>query len=179
MIYRLKNRLNRFAKQEIGSINTIEFAVMFPILCMTLLFGVELTTHANRQFQLDRGLEVTTRAVRLHTGQPLSHGMLIDAICDNSGGLADCQENLRLEMMPTTARTFSGLSASPDCTNAPISVTPVRGFTLGEQHELVLLRACYQFTPVVSAIGLGRLFADSPNGKGTMIAMSAFVQEPE
>ncbi|WP_299023979.1 pilus assembly protein [uncultured Sulfitobacter sp.] len=178
MITRLKNRLKRFRSEEEGGVYTLEFAVMMPVLCMTLIYGVELTTHANRQFQLERGLEVTTRIIRLNTGQNLTHADLKQSICDNAGGLDNCEDNMRLEMMPTNPREFASLPASPDCTNSPLPVTPVRGWSLGQQHELMLMRACYQYEPFMSGFGLGKLIGNGENGKGSMVAMSAFVQEP-
>ncbi|MEP1766233.1 MAG: pilus assembly protein [Sulfitobacter sp.] len=179
MITRLKNSLNSFRTQEDGSAHTVEFAVMFPILFATLLYGVELTTHSNRQFQLERGLEVTTRAIRLGTGEGLTHADLLQNICDNSGGLNNCEDNMRLEMMSVDPRDFAGLPEIPDCTNAPLEVTPVRGWSVGQNHELMLLRACYQYEPFMSGLGLGALLSNSENGKGSMVAMSAFVQEPQ
>ncbi|MCX7566436.1 pilus assembly protein [Sulfitobacter sp. F26169L] len=179
MITLLKNPLKRFRKEEAGSVYTIEFVLMLPILFVTFLFGIELTTYSNRQFQLDRGLEVTTRLVRLTTGRFITHDDLTKAICDNSGGLANCETMLRLEMVPMNPRQFSGLPAMPDCTSAPFPVNPVRGWSLGQQHELMLLRACYKFTPVVASVGLGKLLGADSDGMGRMVSISAFVQEPE
>lgn len=178
MITHIKNRLNRFRKEDAGAIYTLEFAVMFPVLCMTLFYGVELTTHANRQFQLDRGLEVTTRIIRLNTAIEYSHDDLKQAICDNAGGLDDCESNMRLELLPMDLRAYTGLPSTADCTNSPLTVTPVRGWSLGEQHELMVMRACYEYIPFMSSLGLGKLLGSGENGKGEMIAISAFVQEP-
>lgn len=179
MITRLKNSLTIFRKDEEGAAHLLEFVIMVPVILMTFAFGVEVTTHANRQFQLERGLEVTTRIIRLNTGQDLTHDDLKQAICDNAGGLDDCLDNMRLEMVPVNPRDYAGLPAYPDCTNAPAPVTPVRGWSLGEQHELMLMRACYQYVPFMSSWGLGELLVQGTgNDKGTMVAISAFVQEP-
>ena len=182
MITRLKNRLNKFRREESGGMYTVEFAVMLPVLCATLAYGVELTTHANRQFQLERGLEVTTRVIRLNTGAEMTHADLLESICTYAGGLDNCTQNMRLEMQSVVTREFAGLPANPDCTNAPLEVTPVRGWTLGEQHELMLLRACYQYTPFLSTLSSGLksfIGASDVSSTGYMVAMSAFVQEPE
>lgn len=42
----------------------------------------------------------------------------------------------------------------------------------------MLMRACYQYDPFVNWYGLGKLLGSSENGKGSMVALSAFVQEP-
>ena len=84
-------------------------------------------------------------------------------------------------MIPVNPRDFVGLPAMPNCTNAPHPVNPVnplRGWSLGEQHELMLLRACYKFSPVFGSLGLGKLLGTDDAGLGTMVSMSAFVQEP-
>ena len=81
-------------------------------------------------------------------------------------------------MIPVNPRDFVGLPAMPNCTNAPHPVNPLRGWSLGEQHELMLLRACYKFSPIFGSIGLGKLLGTDDAGLGTMVSMSAFVQEP-
>lgn len=178
MITRIHNRLSRFRKDEAGAIYTLEFALMFPLLLTALAFGVEFTTHANRQFQVDRGLDVTARAIQLSTSQELNHDDLKNFICANSGGLDDCTTRMRLEMIPINPREFTALPAMPDCTDTPEPVNPVRGWALGQQHELMMLRACYKFKPVFGSLGLGKLLGTDNEGYGRMVAISAFVQEP-
>lgn len=178
MITRLKTALSRFRKEESGAAYTVEFVVMLPLLFISFAFGVELTTHSNRQFQLDHGLEVTTRAIRLNTASQFTHDNIKQTICEFTGGLDECDSRIRLEMIPVNPRDFVGLPAMPDCTNAPHPVNPVRGWSLGQQHELMLLRACYKFSPVFGSLGLGKLLGTDDAGLGTMVSMSAFVQEP-
>lgn len=178
MISHIKNRLWAFRKEEVGAVFTLEFAVMLPLLFMALMFGVELTTHANRQFQVDRALEVTTRAIKLNTAANLSHNDLKTFICQNSGGLDNCDANMRLEMTPINPRDFAVLPSLPDCIDQSEPVNPIRGWTLGQQHELMILRACYNFEPVFGSLGLGKLLGTDGAGMGKMVAISAFVQEP-
>jgi hypothetical protein len=64
---------------------------------------------------LDRALEVTTRAVKLNTAANLSHDDLKTFICQNSGGLDDCDTNMRLDMTAINPRDFTGL---PPCLTA-------------------------------------------------------------
>jgi hypothetical protein len=180
MITRLKNRLRRFRKEDAGALYSLEFLVLLPALTFPLLFGVELTTHSNRQFQLDRGLEVTTREIRLNTGFTFTHEQIKGAICANSGGLAECDSRLRLEMVPMDPRNYAGLPRVADCVNVAQPVNPVRGWSLGQQHQLMVMRACYKYDPFSASFGMGNLFAtDNTDELGTMVSMSAFVQEPQ
>ena len=181
MNIRMNKFLRRFRKEEKGSVYLIEFVIMAPLLFMTFFFGFELSMHSIRQMQLDRGLEVTTREVRLNTSVQFTHDALKSAICANSGGLADCEDNLRLEMITTNPRTFASLPSDADCINTAQPVTPVRGWSLGQQHELMLLRACYRFVPLWNNIGLGSVLDTndgSDDGYAKMVSISAFVQEP-
>ncbi|MEH6646513.1 TadE/TadG family type IV pilus assembly protein [Sulfitobacter sp.] len=175
----MKKHLRRFRDEEKGAIYVIEFAILAPVLFGSFFFGFELSMHSIRQMQLDRGLEVSTREVRLNTGMDFTHEALKYAICANAGGLEDCEDNLRLEMVPMNPRSFTGLEATADCSDVSLDVSPLRGWSLGEQHELMLLRACYRFNPVFGSIGLGKLFGENTtDGKGKMVSISAFVQEP-
>lgn len=179
MITRLKHTLAQFRRAEHGAIYTVGFAIVLPLLFAAFFFGVEVVVHANRQFQLDRGLEVTTRAVRLNTAMAYTHDDLKTMICDNSGGLQNCESSIKLEMLPMNPRSFTGLPAMPDCANTIEPILPVRGWSVGQQHELMLMRACYNFIPVFGSLGLGALLATDAEGKGKMVAVSAFVQEPK
>jgi hypothetical protein len=178
MITRIKTRLSRFRKEDAGALYTVEFAVMLPLLFMALAFGVELTTHANRQFQVDRALDVTTRTIQLNTGANYSHADVKSYLCQKSGGLKDCESNMMLEMTPINPHDFTGLPALPACVDRSAPVNPIRGWSVGQQHELMMLRACYSFEPVFGSFGLGALLGTDDAGMGRMVAISAFVQEP-
>ncbi|QUJ75205.1 pilus assembly protein [Sulfitobacter albidus] len=178
MITRLKNRFRIFRKAENGAVVALEFMIMLPLIFGTFFMGFEMGIYSIRQLMLDRALEVTTRDVRLNTQATFSHDDLRTAICANSGGLDKCDENLKLEMLPMDPRDFTGLPANPDCENIYSNATPVRGWSLGQQHELMILRACYRFKPVFPTTGLGYYLEKNSNGEARMVSITAFVQEP-
>ena len=178
MISSLKNHLRRFRKSQDGGMLTLEFAILMPMLIYAFFFGIELSIYSIRQMQLDRGLEVTTREVRLNTGLQFEHDDLKRAICINSGGIEGCEENLMLEMAPVNLREFTGLPAMTECYDASAPVNPQRGWSLGQQHEVMLLRACYKFKPGFGFWGLGQKLQKDGEGLAMMASMSTFVQEP-
>lgn len=178
MINRVKSRLKAFRKGESGAIIALEFMIMLPLIFGTFFMGFEMGMYSIRQMMLDRALEVTTRDVRLNTQISWTHDELKTRICANSGGLDKCAENLRLEMVPMNPRDFTGLEANPDCPEVAHESRPVRGWTLGQQHELMLLRACYQFDPVFPTTGLGYYLQKNSEGEASMVSITAFVQEP-
>ncbi len=178
MIARLKNRLRGFGRAEDGSALIIEFCFFVPILFGTFLMAVEMGVYTMHQMFLDRGLDLTVRHVRLNTNTPMTHNQLKDMICDYSGFLDDCDNSLRLEMTPLDPRNFAAFDEVADCVDTSQPVTPVRGFILGRNHEMMILRACVKFTPVFPTTGLGYALEKDGAGKARMVSTAAFVQEP-
>lgn len=178
MIRPVLNRLRRFRKDESGSITLIEFVIMVPLIFSTLLMSVEMGIYSMRQMFLDRGLDLAVRQVRLHTTTPMTHDDIKDRVCTFSGFLPDCENSLRLEMKPLNPRNFAAFDQAADCVDTSEEVKPVRGFVLGAEHELMVLRACVKFKPVFPGTGLGFAFEKDGAGKAKMISVAAFVQEP-
>lgn len=190
MIRRLSSCLKRFRKDEEGHM-IIEFAIIVPAIFSMFLASVEFGIYSMRQMFLDRGLDLTVRAIRLNTGIDLDGDGIVDfdhdtvkqMICDNSGFLNtgtenNCDRTLRLEMEPIDPYNYVGLSATIDCVDVSEPINPPRGFTNGVEHQLMVMRACVKFDPVFPSTGLGFAFDKDGAGKAMMVSMSAFVQEP-
>lgn len=175
---KLPRILRRFRSQEDGSVFLIEFVIIVPLLFSSLLMSTEMGLYAVRHMFLERGLDIAVRHVRLNTSNPPTHDELKDMICEYAGFLDDCDDTLRLEMVTVNPREFSKLPAVADCVDTSQTVQPVRGYTLGQQQELMMLRACVKFDPIYPTTGLGYAMAKDGSGKATMISAAIFVQEP-
>ncbi|MGJ8544871.1 MAG: TadE/TadG family type IV pilus assembly protein [Sulfitobacter sp.] len=178
MMRRLLAPLRRFTRREDGSVTTIEFVIVIPVVFTALLMSIEMGVFSLRQMWLDRGVETTVRYIRLNTNQPLEHDDLKDMICEAAGFLPDCNQILRLEMKPVVPRNFAAFDESADCVDISQEVTPERGLTLGQSHELMMLRACYMFEPVFASSTLGKRLEKDGAGRVKMLSIGAFVQEP-
>ncbi|MCX7560847.1 pilus assembly protein [Sulfitobacter sp. F26204] len=170
--------LRRFRRDEDGSALLIEFAIFVPLLFGAFLMSVEMGIYSMRQMYLDRGLDIAVRFIRLNTNTKYTHDDIKQMICDNSGWLENCDETLRLEMTAINPRQFAQFDQDADCVDTSQPVQPVRGFTLGRQNELMMLRACVRFKPVYPTSGLGHAFEKDGTGRARMISTAAFVQEP-
>ncbi|THH35696.1 pilus assembly protein [Aliishimia ponticola] len=179
MIQRLSQALRRFGRDEDGHM-IVEFALVIPLIFTIFMTSVELGIYQVRQMFLDRGTDMTVRLVRLNTGADYTHAELKQMICEFSGFLDDCDDQLKLEMNPVDLRDFAGFDGAADCTDASEPVTPNRSFKHGIQHEMMLLRACYKFKPVFASTGLGYELKKHGDGAGMskMVSVTAFVQEP-
>lgn len=178
MIRPMKNFLRRFRRSEDGSALVIEFCIFVPILFGAFLMAVEMGIYSMRQMYLDRGLDLAVRFVRLNTTANFTHDDIKNMICGNAGWLENCNETLRLEMTTVNPRNFAQFNQSADCVDTSQPIQPVRGFTLGQQNELMMLRACIKFDPLYPTSGLGYALEKDGSGKAKMVSSAAFVQEP-
>ncbi len=177
MITGMNKFLQRFRREESGNM-TVEFALAIPLVFGIFLSTTEMGIYTMRQMFLDRGVDMAVRNVRLNTGQNLSHADLRDQVCNFAGFLADCENELTLTLTPIEVDTYAGPSGQPsDCNNTYPVVSPLRQFTHGSEHQMVLIVACYSFDPIFPSTGLGYAL-DQEQGLSLMYGFSGFVQEP-
>ena len=154
MIARISQALRRFRRGEDGAVVLIEFVILFPVIFGMFLASVEVSLYSLRQFHLNRGLETAVRYIRLNTRATVTHDLIKTMICDSVGYIGDCKDTLRLEMVLVDPRNFAAMNAAPDCVDKSMPVEPERGFSLGAQHQLMLLRACVKFDPMLPGLSL-------------------------
>lgn len=173
----IPRNLRRFSRKDDGSV-TLEFVIVAPFLVSFIIFSVELGIVTMQSAMLERGLDMTVRDIRLGTGTEMQHDDIKDSICERALIIANCQEKLRLEMIPSNLRNLTTLDPTPDCTDAAEPVKPLRAFISGGQNQLMLLRACLKYEPIFPDKMLGRALTKDSSGEASLVAMSAFVQEP-
>lgn len=169
--------LRRFGRNEDGNM-VVEFALGVPLIFTLFMTSVEMGIYTMRQMFLDRGVDLTVRSIRLNTGAATDHSDLKNMVCDFAGFLEDCDATLRLSMNPIDIRSFDGAEGPSDCVDVSQPLTPLQSFVHGGEHEMMLIRACYQFKPVFPSSGLGYALAKDGSGRSKMVSFSAFVQEP-
>ncbi|KIC13819.1 TadE/TadG family type IV pilus assembly protein [Leisingera sp. ANG-Vp] len=177
MTRRYTSILRRFRAQEDGT-STVEFAILVPAFIMILMSTVELGLINLRHSQLERALDQTVRNIRLTTGADQQHDDIRDEVCDRSGFIQECNTSLRLEMVQVDPFNWTPIDADPDCVNRIEDVQPVRNFVSGQSNELMLIRACMKFKPIFPTWGLGDSLSKDADGRISLVASSAFVQEP-
>ena len=174
---RLSGRLSFFSRSEDGS-GTVEFALTFPVMLLFMLSGVELGMITLQHSMLERAMDLTVRDIRLGTGGDFQHDDIKDQICELSGFIDDCGENLHLEMIQVDPRDWADIPVNPTCTDQSEEVAPVINFINGQENELMILRACAKISPVFPSTGLGKNVTKDGAGQFALVSISAFVQEP-
>lgn len=177
MTISLTKFLRRFRGSESGTAS-LEFVLVAPFFLGLMMFSIEMGFLTMRATVLERGLDIAVREVRLGTGTAPQHDDIKRIICDNTVIVSDCENNLRLEMSPADIRNFSALDETADCTDQAEPAKPVRQFVPGQQNELMLLRACLRYNPLFPQQILGSRLVNDSNGQASLIATTAFVQEP-
>jgi Flp pilus assembly protein TadG len=173
----LTRRLRRFHGSE-DATATLEFAIVFPFFISLFLSSVELGLITFQHSMLERGLDMAVRDVRLGTGTNPTAEDIKDGVCYYAGVLPDCDTNLRLEMVTVDPRNFTPPPARADCTDQSEDPRPLRNFVHGGANQMMMLRACYVFSPIFPTAGLGAQLVTDGAGNAAMTATSAFVQEP-
>lgn len=160
---------------------SVEFVIIVPTFIMLMTMSIELGFVTIRHTMLERGLDIAVRQIRLGTGQPSSYDEIKTVVCDNAPVLANCKDELRLEMQPVDLRAYSTLDAKPKCIENSEPVDPLvldQEFVFGGVNELMVLRACYMYEPIFPDEMMGRALQKDDYGKTAIVTMSAFVQEP-
>lgn len=174
---RFRSLLRRIARREEGNV-TIEFIIWFPFFMLILATTLELGVMSFRQIMLERAVDVVVRDVRIRKETPPQHDVIRDRICAKAPILHNCKERLRLEMVEDSLRNWKGINPVADCVDRSAEVRPVRNFSHGGDHQLLLLRACVKVEPLFPHSRLmSRLPTDS-SGDMAHIAIETLVQEP-
>jgi len=169
--------LRRFRRDTKGSAS-VEFVLVFPVFLSFMLMSVELGFITLRHTLLDRGLDMTVREIRLGTGANWDHDDIKESVCNNAALIRNCESSLRLEMRKRSIRNYSSLGSDVDCTDRAEESEPLM-FQSGGENDLMILRACYKYEPFFPDDLLGKLLKKDANGDASIVAITAFVQEPE
>jgi len=177
MALHLRRQAARLLCREDGNAS-VEFMVIVPIYLALMVMSLELSMITLRQTMLERGLDIAVREIRLGTGTKPTHDAIKKRICDEVYVIADCENSIRLEMVPSDMRALTTLGGQIMCTDKQEEGAPVLKFTPGQQNQLMFLRACAKYDPIFPTWQLARAMQKDASGQIALISMSAFVQEP-
>lgn len=169
--------MSRFFRRQEGS-STIEFVLILPAFILIFLSTFETGMLMTRHVMLDRALDIAVRQVRLGTLGEVSHANLVETICDNIVIMDDCTSELRLEMEQLNPRAMVLAGDEPECINREDRSEPITGFTPGGRNELMILRACALFDPILPTTGIGSSLPRKSGGAYALLATSSYSVEP-
>jgi len=177
LLVKAKNRARRFARREDGS-STLDFVFVFPAAFMLFIMAYEVGMLSTRHVMLERGLDQTVREVRIGRILNPTHDILKDKICGYAGIIPNCSDNLRLEMMNNDLRAWSAVSETVQCVDREEDAPPVITFNPALNNELMILRACALFDPMVPLGVIGTSIPKESGAAYGLVATSSYVMEP-
>lgn len=182
MLFALKSLarfVRLFRRNEDGG-PTVEFVLIFMPFMVLIVSGFELGLLMTRHVMMERGVTMATRIVRINTGARISEDNVKKMVCNTSGFIKDCTNQVRLEMIgvdmwqqssvgPTT------ISNVASCRDESEDYT----FENADANQVVIVRACGLFTPMLPEFGLGYFLSrQRPDGYYPLVTTTAFVMEP-
>lgn len=177
MIRRFAKSLRSFARKEDGNA-TIEFVIALPAFMLLFTSAYEAGVLSTRHVMLERGLDVAVREVRIGAMINPSHERLTARICEVASIIPDCANQLRLEMVSADPRDFEAPTSEVACVDRSETGTPVLNFNNGLNNQVMILRACALFDPMIPTSGLGKQIPKESGGAYGLVATSAYVMEP-
>lgn len=167
----------RMAREEDGAV-TVEFTLLFLPMFMMLVMAAELGfVHINYSM-LERAVDSTVRDLRLGTGSAPQHDDIRDTICERVRFVDDCENDIRIEMITMDPFAWAGVPTDADCIDRSEPVQPVRSFENGASNQLMFMRVCAKFDPLLPHIGMADHMIKDGAGQYALVTTSAFVQEP-
>ncbi len=171
----------RFLRAEDG-VASIQFVLAFPVFVMFFGMIFENGMISLRHVMLERGLDMAVRDVRVGRMPEPTPETLRTLICQEAGIIPDCETQLQLEMITLDLRAWAGVPGGIQCIDRSADERPVTTFVPGQNNQLVFLRACARFDPILPLTGIGYAFSSSDNdaagGSYALIATSSYVVEP-
>lgn len=182
---RLRALTARFRSDERGTA-TLEFVLVFPIFVMFFLMMYENGMLSLRHVMLERGVDLTVRDVRIgRLSQDVTRDQLRARICQQASIIPDCLNQLQLELIRRDVRSWTNIDEAYRCIDRGASTQPATTFTPGGNNELIVLKVCARFDPLMvgplALLGTAIRTQNSGSAAGGSYALmttSAFVVEP-
>ena len=172
------SRLARYRAAEDGAV-TIPTLLWLPLFIMIMVASVELCVLTVKQTLLERGVNLSTRILRLGISDMPTHDELKRSICSNIAFLSTCMDDLAVEVFEVNQDTWTSSGAGQGllCSDA---ITDDKKPTLerGLGNQLMVLRACLRVTPMENLNPLSQALVKNSAGQYALVVTTAFVNEP-
>lgn len=172
-------RLRRVWREENG-VATVEFVLMVPMVLAIFMGSFESGLMMTRSIMLEQSLDMVMRELRLgHYVNP-SAALIKSEVCSRTVMLNNCNADLNIELTKISTTTWAMPSASVECVNKAANTQPPVKVTIGQQNDLMLVRACIVVDALFPTTGIGLQLTQANVGGGyKIVAVSAFANEPD
>lgn len=174
---RLLSRFFRRARSEDGTA-TFEFVIVVPIIVLTCMASIEAGFYMTKHVLMERGLDMVMRDVRLGKLGRIDHDVLRTLICNQTKYLGDCENSLKIELLPVSTANFAMPTDRATCIDKGDPTEALTTVTPGGSHEIMVVRVCVVQDPMFPSTGIGLRLQPDYGGGYQLVATSVFVNEP-
>lgn len=164
-----------FLKDKSG-VTSIEFAFLAPIFFALMFAFLETGWLMTKMVMLENSVASSSRLI--YTGKAPTQGALEDEICKKNPLIINCKANINIEMQ-TITKMEDKPSADMNCRDSDnTDYSPAVNYHSSAGAEIVYLRVCVMTDVIAPGIGLGLALPKTDTGRHSIIAASAFMNEP-
>ena len=174
----MKSWLRLKIRSEEGT-STIPFILFVPRFMALITSSLEMGRLLFRQMTLERGVDMAVRDLRLGSWAPTGSDQLKQRICNYSGGIPNCMSEMHLDLWIVSKQTWAPLTTgNPVCVDRTAPIEPNVSLTTGQSNDLMMVRACVKFKPLLPTSGFGFGMFKDATGAYALVSSTAFVNEP-
>jgi hypothetical protein len=175
---RFMRKLGRGFAREDGTA-AVEFVVTIPFLIAIFMASFESGLLMVRSIMLEQSVDMTMRELRLgHYPLPTA-ALLKTEICNRTVIMKDCDDNIMIEMTRINTANWSMPSAGITCVDRSEEIQPVTQLQIGQQNDVMLVRVCVVQDAMFPTTGVGLGLPKDDSGGYGVVAIAAFVTEPD
>lgn len=175
---RPRRLLARLRHSEDGAV-TIPALLWLPLFIMIMAASVELCVLIFKQTLLDRGVDLTTRILRLGIEPMPTHDELKASICDNIHYIPNCTSRLAVEVFSVDTDTWTADNGdAPLCTDETRTKPLDPMLERGASNQMMILRACLKIDTMMKVDPLAWALVRDAGGQAALVTTTAFVNEP-
>lgn len=179
VVHTLRKALGRFLRDRRGG-GAIELCIVLPLMMGVFMAATECGLYMTRQVMLERAVDITVRDLRLGRIPNPTHAKLKARICENGSIIRDCDDALRVDMVPVSTTTWNFPTNGIECVDRAKPIDLQLEFDEGAENEMMLLRVCLIQDAIFPGLDFteGLAYEGDAAGGYALTATTAFVNEP-
>ena len=174
---RLLTRLTKAFRRENGTAS-VEFVIAVPVILTIFMASFEAGFFMIRSVMLEQAVDMAMRDVRLGHFANVNATTLKDAICSRILMFTNCEANMMIEMERVTTDTWTLPNDRTECVNRSENTEPAVEMQIGQQNEMILVRACIMQDAIFPSTGIALELPLDAQGGYALFSKSAYVVEP-
>lgn len=157
-----------------------EVVILFPLITWPFFTTMEAGLMQMQRIMFERAIDVTAREIRLGKMGAPTFTDIKNAVCEEALIIPYCKRDLMLEMKPIDVSTFQAPTQETKCVDRSqnVNVPDVESFKRGSMNQMMMMRFCILYDPLLPGVGIGAGMDRQPGGGVAMVSSTFFVNEP-